>query len=157
MPVEKPNFLHVFNKERNRDEKFTLAAMVKTYESIPMVDEERCRACYGCGKVDFEWEEEIYTETGTCPVCGGTGYVKSSEFRKDDRYMVRISEDCTPVKQEYFGIIVEVMKTLGLDSIRLVTFDSYAYIFETGEGVRFAVGSCVPGDNNIVTEHKELT
>ena len=157
MPVEKPNFLNVFNKDRNRDETLTLAAMEKTYESIPMVDEERCRACDGCGKVEFEfeWEEETYTETRTCPVCGGTGYVESSEFRKDDRYMVKISKDCTHVKQEYFGIIVGAMRTLGLDSIRLVTFDSYAYIFETGEGVKFAVGSYVPGDNNIVIEHKE--
>lgn len=139
-----------FNKERNADELFTFKELKELYDSVPEVYFKRCEACWGDGRVDFEFEFDgsIYTSRGDCPVCFGTGSIRTEDERKDFRCGVKFMEDSFPINNRYLGILLSAMSVLGIDSVRLVRQDFYTCAFLLGEGVEVTIMGYHPAAGN---------
>ena len=143
--LEKPNFASVFQVKKDLDMVMTLKGMSAVYDSIPYTTMERCEACGGKGVVDYEFEYDCttYTQSGECPVCGGEGVVESHVRKRDFRYSVILLDSYEAMKQKYFGILISAMKTLEIDSIRLVGWNGCAFIFEACDGVRIVISAYI--------------
>ena len=135
--LAKPNAWHVMNKPKNRAKVFTLDGLVTLLNLIPKVDFEECQACYGDGKVDFEFEYdgETYYKSAECPVCHGTGEKELDVEVRDFRYGVKFESDTWPLKQKYLIKLIKTMELLEVNSARLVYADTQTYKFELSEDV----------------------
>lgn len=127
--------------ERNLDKKLHLGKLEKLYNDIPMVNIERCDACDGVGKVDytFEYDDVFYDERLDCPVCGGYGYVDSSQSRRDFRCAVILKEGCGAFNHKYLYRLIQTMKTLECDTVSLIYAPGDRYAFEFKDGIQVII------------------
>ena len=156
--IERPNFSSVFQVRQKIDEVMTFKDLLRAYNSIPCTTLEKCDACDGKGKVDYEFEYDCttYTQSGECPICGGQGTVESRIPKKDFRYSVLLVDSYSAIKQCYFEVLVSAMQTLEVDSVRLAGWNDSAILFEVCEGVNILIASYLGDDyKEFVVKYKK--
>ena len=150
---DKPNTIDLFTKEKNQDRIITLEMLKRAMNSIPKVNFEKCPACDGTGKVDFEFEFscKTYTTREECPVCGGSKQRQTYTPIPDYRYSVCLIPEQGPVFQMHIHQLMWCMTLLEVKSIRMVYFDRFVYLFEVADGVQVVVGTFFPStfDDNL--------
>ena len=144
---DNPNTLRIFTKERNKDRIISYDMLKRAMQSIPKVNFERCPACDGEGKVEFEFEFscKTYTTKDECPVCGGSGERYVHTPIPDYRYGVCLLSGGMPVKQTYIEQLGWCIKLLEVESVRLVSYDGFIYRFDVADGVQVAICAYQPG------------
>ena len=143
---DKPNTLNLFTKEKNQDRIITLEMLKRAMDSIPKANFEKCPACDGTGKVDFEFEFscKTYTTREECPACGGSGDQHSFSPIPNYKYCVCLIPGENSVKQTYVHQLMWCMFSLEVKSIRVVYYDGYMYTLEISDGVQVAIGASFP-------------
>lgn len=144
---DKPNAEYVMNKQNNRDKLFSYEGLCQALDMVPKVNFERCDACGGDGKVEFEFEYDghTYYHYHDCPICHGTGKAELSTEERDFRYGIKFEKDAWPIKQDQLVLLMRIMKLVDVSTARLVYADPSIYKFELNKDVEVMFCGYHPG------------
>ncbi len=138
---------HIYPMQSNINIKYLINKIeeqAKTYWPVVI----KCKACEGSGEVEFsfDYDYQIHTLTGTCPVCDGSGE------NKENKTYYRFQE--TVVSLEQINGLYYIAKSVGVKEITLVysSAGSPCGVFQIGELDVVTAGRKIVKDGDTIIE-----